>query len=80
MMQIETVSEVLHGTASPNRPPSNNKILLHTIKYLFIWLDTVFPTHIHKMTSHVVKIGHSDFNRTGKFLKMNKNIGNEDQD
>jgi len=77
MMQIETVCEVLHGTVSPNRPPSNNKILSHT--YLFD-LTLLFTTHIHKMTNLAVEIWHSDFNGTRKFLKVNKSIGNEEQD
>jgi len=43
MMQIETVSEVLHGTVSPDRPQSNNKMLLHKIRYLFVSFNTSVP-------------------------------------
>jgi len=32
------------------------------------------------MTSLAAEIWHSDCNRTRKFLKMNKSLGNEDQD
>lgn len=32
------------------------------------------------MTSLAAEISHSDCNRTRKFLKMNKSLGNEDQD
>jgi len=47
--------------------------------YLF-HLTLLFPTHIYKMTNLAVEIWHSDFNRTTKFLKMDKSMGNEDQD
>ena len=50
-MQIETVSEVLHGTVSPDRPPFNNKILLLHKSYTYLFdLTPLFPTHVYKTT------------------------------
>jgi hypothetical protein len=43
-------------------------------------LTHLVPTHINKITSLATEIWNSGFNRTRTYLKMNKSIGNEDQD